>query len=369
MVNALAAGNTVVLKPSPKTPLIAEKLVALFQEAGFPSGSVGLVQGDRDEAKELILSDVRRIVFTGSVPGGRAIMGLAAQKLHPLTLELGGKHAAIVRADINIQDCVSSFAWCGFTNNGQACASIERMYVHRSVADKLIPAIVAEVKKLRLGNGLDANVDLGPVIDEGEMKRVKSQIEDAVAKGAKLLTGGNIREDLGGFFLEPTVLADVTPDMRVIKEECFGPILPIMTVDSDQDAIAHTNNCHLGLGTSIWTKDLKKGEELAKDIEAGMVWINDGLTSHINPDAPWGGIKDSGFGRTHSAQGLLDLTYCKYVSLESAGKRDWHFPYNATRLELMKNSLSMIHGKNIFSKLIAAIKALPGLISVRTNKG
>lgn len=368
MLMSLACGNTVILKPSPKTPLIGEAIQRLFDEAGFPSGVVTIVQGDKDVASALVLSDVARVLFTGGVPGGRAIMTLAAQKLHPLTLELGGKHPAIVLGDIDVEKIARAVVWSSFTNAGQACAAIERLYVVKSVADKFASRVAELTKELRLGDSLSADTDIGPLIDEDQLQRVKAQVEQAVSAGARVLAGGNERRDLGGYFFEPTVLIDVTDDMDVIRQEIFGPILPIVVVNDESEAIRRANKSNLALGASIWTADTKLGEEMARRIQSGMVWVNDALYSHIAPDAPWGGMKDSGFGRSHSAASLMEFVNIKHIGVDKQGVRNWHFPYSRATLALIRSAMTACHDDNIVARLSAFIRLLPELYQVRKKK-
>lgn len=368
MLTALAAGNTVILKPSPKTPLLGQAIQKLFWEAGFPEGTVSVVTGDKEEAKTLVLSPVDRVVFTGSVGGGKAIMALAAEKLHPVTLELGGKHPAIVLEDADIDKIAAPIVWTAFTNAGQACASIERLYVVKPLAKKLAKRVAELAAELRLGNGMSADVDVGPLIDEEQLRRVESLVEQAVASGARVLTGGRARRDLGGHFYEPTVIVGVDQSMALLQQEIFGPVLPIIPVDHADQAVALANYCHLALGASVWTADLKRGQALARRIQAGMVWINDGLYSHACPDAPWGGMKDSGFGRTHSAAGLYDFVNLKHVGVDRQGKRDWNYPYSADRLELVRNGIEFCHGRGLRSKLQSLGRLIRSAFKVRRSK-
>jgi acyl-CoA reductase-like NAD-dependent aldehyde dehydrogenase len=351
MLTALAAGNAVILKASPKAALIAEEVSELFHRAGFPSGLIGLVQGDRNEAEELILSDVDRVSFTGSTNGGRAIMGLAAKKLIPVTLELGGKHPAIVLKDSDLDAIVKPLVWLAFTNAGQACVSIERLYVEEEIAEALIDKLQAAVAKLRVGNGLTANVDVGPLIDGAQVARIEAQVEDARALGARILTGGRARPDLGGHFYEPTLIAGATPNMKVMSEETFGPLLPVQIVQSAEEAVRLANDSPFGLGASIWTKDLPRAHQLAREIESGMVWINDAMYTHATPDAPWGGIKQSGFGRMHSAAELLDLVYCKNIGVNKQGAQDWNFPYLHSSLDNIRGGMKLLHGSGVCQRL------------------
>jgi len=368
MLMALACGNTVVLKPSPKTPLIGQAIKKLFDQAGFPSGVVNVVQGDKDVASHLVLADVARVVFTGGVEGGKAIMSLAAQKLHPVTLELGGKHPAIVLADADVEKIAQTIVWSSFTNAGQACAAIERLYVERPIADKLSKRIAELTSQLQLGDSLDAETDIGPLIDADQLRRVKAQVEQAVSCGAKIIAGGKERPDLGGYFFEPTVLVDVTDQMDVIRQEIFGPILPIMVVEDESEAVRRANNSNLALGASIWTSNTKHGEELARRIQSGMVWINDALYSHIAPDAPWGGMKDSGFGRSHSALSLRELVNVKHIGVDKQGKRNWNFPYSGNSLVLIRTALQACHAESVISRVSAFIRLPFALLNARKDK-
>ncbi len=353
---AIVAGNAIVLKPSPKAALTGQLIEKLFLETGFPDGLIGLVQGDKEEVKTLIETNIDRVMFTGSVFSGKAIMSLAANKLIPVTLELGGNHAAIVLKDIDVDKAAGAIVWSAFTNTGQACASINRLYVEKDIYEKLVNKIVELTKKLRLGNGLDANIDIGPLIDEHQLNHVQERVDAAVKEGAKILMGGKIRRDLpglSGYFFEPTVLGNVENSMKIVQEEIFGPVLPIVPVVSHLEAVKYANETDYGLAASIWTNDLAVGEKIAKDLHVGIVWINDGLYSHVCPDAPWGGVKNSGFNRMHSACELQDLVYVKNIGISKLGVRDWHYPYSSKALNYVKAGINLIHGKSIIEKLKA----------------
>jgi acyl-CoA reductase-like NAD-dependent aldehyde dehydrogenase len=354
---ALAAGNTVVIKPSPKAPLVGEAMANLFRISGFPKGVVTVVQGDRDQASALVAARVDRIVFTGSVAGGRAIMSLAAQQLIPVTLELGGKHPGIVLADADVEKAAQAIAWCAFTNAGQACASIERLYVHTDVHDALAARIAEIAGSLRVGEGLDPNTDVGPLIDKGQVDNVTRLVQDAITRGATVLSGARGLDGIGGHFYLPTVLTGVTQDMPIAREEIFGPVLPIIRVDSFVDAINLANESNLALGASIWTADEGLGEYLARLVNAGMVWVNDGLYSHSCASAPWGGTRYSGFGKTHSEHALREFVHFKHIGVDKQGVRDWQYPYSQARLELVEQSLVVSYAR-IFAERIAALPRL-----------
>ena len=358
MLFALAAGNGVVLKPSPKTPLVAALLLELFEKAGFRRGLIGLVQGDRLEGEKLILSGVDRLIFTGSVSGGKAIMNIASSKLVPVTLELGGKHPALVLPDADIDSASSGIVWNSFTNTGQACASIDRLILVKPVMGNLLTEIVDKTSKLRLGDPLRSDTDVGPLIDSIQLERIKNLLDDAVEKGARILCGGRTREDLGGYYFEPTVVADVNENMLIMQEEVFGPVLPVMVAADRQEAITLANSSELGLAASVWTSDLSLAETIARELSAGIVWVNDGLFTHICPDAPWGGVKYSGFGRVHSRYELLDMVCIKNIAVSAQGLRDWHYPYSRESGEYIKAGIDLLHKSGLGKKLAALEKVL-----------
>jgi succinate-semialdehyde dehydrogenase/glutarate-semialdehyde dehydrogenase len=363
MLSALVCGNAVIWKPSPKAAFVAQQTMQLFREAGLPVDLVTLVQGDKDEAEKLVLSNVQRVMFTGSTGGGKAIMQLAARKVMPVTLELGGKHPAIVLDDSDVDSIARPLVWAAFTNAGQACASIERVFVTPALKEKLVAKIVEQTRLLRLGDGMSENTDVGPLIDEQQALRVERQVQDAVAKGAKLLVGGRPRFDLGGYFFEPTILSEVSTGMSVFDDEIFGPVLPIVEVRSEQEAISLANRSSLGLGASIWSANTDRAERLARQLDTGMVWINDGLYTHVAPDAPWGGVKESGFGRMHSASELRDLVYQKNIGVNKQEEGKVLFPYSNAVLDYVRGGIGLVHGTatsklNAVKNVVSALKSL-----------
>lgn len=376
ILTALAVGNTVVLKPSPKTPLVAEWIRQLVSRAGFPEGCLEIVHGDRLEAKTLVESDIDRVFFTGSVAGGKAIMSLAAPGLKQVSLELGGKHPAIVLADSDPEKCADAIVWSAFTNTGQACASIERLYVEDDIYEPLVESIVRRTVELRMGNPLEATTDIGPMIDEGQFLRVAQLVKSAVEAGATLVTGGRVlaqvspelAKQLPGFYMEPTILGNVDQNMAIAGEEVFGPVLTIVRVKSVEEAIELANKSRLALGASIWTRDLGRAEQLARRIKAGMVWVNDGLYSHACPDAPWGGRGDSGFGKTHGKHALLEMVHIKHIGVEAQGKRDWNFPYSRNQTEMVRASLGLMHGKDWLGRAGALLRLIPRAVRQRFGK-
>ena len=347
-IMAVMVGDTVVIKPSEKSPLVGLKIGELFIEAGFPPSAVEIVTGDRTTGAHLSLCNLAKLIFTGSVHGGEAVMEQASKRLTPVTLELGGKDAAIVMPDAPVEWTARGLVWGAFTNAGQACASIERVYIIKGKkTDKLVENIVQLTRRLRLGSGLDPLTDVGALIDETQLAKVESHVADAVAQGARVLCGGKARRDLGGFFYEPTVLVDVKQDMTIMKEETFGPVLPIMVVDNEDTAVDLANDSEYGLCATVWGARLDRAECIARDLNVGTVLINDCLFSHATPQLPWGGLKKSGFGKGHSTFGLHDLCNIKHINIDAAGgaHRVWWYPYGRAKVKMAQGGIQLLHGK------------------------
>lgn len=358
---AVACGNTVVLKPSEKSPLVGIKVGELFEKAGFPKGVVQVVTGDRTTGEQLTKCDLSRIIFTGSVAAGSKIMAQAAPNLIPLSLELGGKDAAIVLPDAPVDWTARGLVWGAFTNAGQACASIERVYIIKGKnTQKLIDKIVHYASALQVGQPTEQTTDVGPVIDEGQLSLIDSHVTQARQSGAQILTGGKRRDDLGGFFYEPTVLTNVNQTMDIMTEETFGPVMPIMVVDTEDEAVAKANDSDFGLCASVWAGGLSRAEAVARDLQVGTVLINDCLVSHAMPQVPWGGLKKSGFGRSHAQFGLMDLVNIKHINVDSAGgsHRVWWYPYGPSRVKTARSGLKFLHGTFPLGK----IKGLCGFV-------
>lgn len=324
VVMALMAGNAVVLKPSEYTPMVGEAIWRLFTDAGLPAGLIEVVQGDGSTGAALVDSQIDKLFFTGSVSTGKAIALKAASRLLPVVLELGGKDPMIVCNDAPFERAVNGAVWGAFANCGQVCASVERLYVMEPLADRFISAVVAEVKKLRLGT------DIGPLTNERQLRIVADHVADAVSKGARILVGGRNREDLNGYFYEPTILVNVNDSMRVMTEETFGPVLPIVRVENETEAIREANNSPYGLLASVWTSSNARGRRLAEALEAGSVIINDVLYTHGAARTPWFGVKQSGIGVTHGRAGLLEFSRMKHVNwdLTPIRRNWWWYPYS-----------------------------------------
>ncbi len=344
---ALMAGNGVVLKPASLTPLLGEAIRRVFEKGGLPEGLIRVVHGGGAVGDALAKSSAGKIFFTGSVEVGRKVGEVCATRLKGSVLELGGKDPMIVCADADLPNAISGAVWGGFANAGQTCSGIERVYVVKEVADRFVEGVARETERLRLGDPLQWETEIGPMTSEGQYEIVVDLIEDAVASGATKLCGGPIDvPGLSGKFVAPTVLTGVTQEMRIMKEEVFGPALPIVVVDSEQEAIELANDSEFGLGASVWTKDRQKGERIARQIESGMVWINDHSFSHGACQCAWGGVKDSGVGRSHSKFGFYECVNVKMNAWEPGLTRDfWWHPYDRTLGEAVQASAKLLYGK------------------------
>ena len=313
IVMALMAGNAVVLKPSELTPLIALKLGEIFNRAGLPPGLLEIITGDGSTGAALIDARVDKIMFTGSVATGKRVAEAAAKYLTPVVLELGGKDPMVVLEDADLENAVRGAVWGAFANSGQACASVERCYVQESIAPKFIEKIVAETRALKQGLGTENGIDVGAMTNEHQLQIVSDHVNDAKQRGAQVLTGGQRGSDLDGLFYEPTVLTNVDHGMAIMRDETFGPVLPVMTFKTEDEAIELANDSIYGLTASVWTKNIAKGRRLAERIEAGTVMVNEVVYTHGIAQTPWGGVKDSGYGRTHGRMGLLELVHPQHI--------------------------------------------------------
>lgn len=329
VVYALLAGNTVVLKPASFTPLTALRMRELFTRAGLPEDALVVVPGTGSEAGDALISgDIDHLIFTGSVEVGRAVERRLAERAVKCCMELGGSDAAIVLADADVPLAARGIVWGRFTNAGQTCAAVKRCFVHRSIHDAFVAEVVRLVSSLRLGDPMNAHVDVGALTDPRSVAEMEALLDDARKRGARVVCGGRARPDLGGQHFEPTVVVDVPRDARLLAEECFGPILPIVAFDTDEEAVERANGTPFGLSGSVWTRDTKRGEALAQRLEAGTVIVNDALYTFAANETPWGGVKDSGHGRTHGRWGLEDVTRARHVNVVPAGRPSvWWFPY------------------------------------------
>lgn len=301
---AIRTGNTVVLKPSEYTPLTTLRAAELINEV-LPKGVFNVVTGDGSLGANISSHpDIRKIVFTGSSPTGKKIMQSASGNLKRLTLELGGNDAAIVLPDTDVQAAAGKIFATAMINNGQTCAALKRLYVHEDIYDDMCNALAAIASSVKTGNGME-DVDFGPVQNKAQFEKVCELAADAKASGARFLTGGEAMEGKGYFF-PVTIVADVDDGQRLVDEEPFGPILPVIKFSDVEDALQRANNSSNGLGGSVWSADIEKAQALASRLECGTAWVNN--HAMIQPDAPFGGVKESGFGVEFGRYGLEEYT-------------------------------------------------------------
>jgi len=334
---SLAAGNGVVLKPSSSTPLTALRMAEMFKEAGVPEGLLQVAIGPGSTVGEaLVRSDVDRIIFTGHTEVGRTIMVQAAQRLTPITLELGGKDAMIVLKDADLKRAARAACWGAFVNCGQTCAAVKRIYVEESAEAKFTSLLLREVAALRQGFDLsDPGVSMGSMISEGAVRDMESQLAKAIEQGAKVLIGGKRPKRIGHFF-EPTVLR-AEQNMDIVQKETFGPITTIMAFKGEEEAVRLANDSPFALNGSVWTSDVAKGRGVATRLRSGTITVNNVAYTYGLGATPWGGSGESGFGRTHGDAGFEELIERQHVHLDR-GKfpsEIWWPPYGKEGTEAM----------------------------------
>jgi betaine-aldehyde dehydrogenase len=325
MAQGLAAGNTVIIKPSSLTPLSVLELAKIIDAAGLPKGTVNIINGSGSQLGEALCSDKRvdMISFTGSNEVGRQIINYSAASVKKLTMELGGKSAAIVLKDADLETTVNSLLSAIFLNQGQMCTAMSRIFIEDGIYEKFVADFTSKAKRIKIGNSQDFETQIGPLVSETQRKKVIAYVEKAVKQGAKLACGGKIPNDLNlrnGFFFEPTVLEAVKPDMTIFKEEVFGPVACLSKFSGIEEAIKLANSSEFGLAASIWTKNVTFAQDLAGKINAGTAWIN--TYGMFYNELPYGGFKQSGFGKELGREGFLEYTRLKntVVDRSESGK-------------------------------------------------
>jgi acyl-CoA reductase-like NAD-dependent aldehyde dehydrogenase len=345
-IPALAAGNSVILKPSEVTPLSSLLMEEMMLECGLPEGVFQVATGDGSTGAALV-GNVDCIMFTGSTSTGKRVMKAAAEVLIPCYLELGGKDPMIVCADADIERAANAAAYYSMNNAGQVCISVERVYVEEPAYDEFVEKVTDNISRLRQGPPTGVGtVDVGAVIFPPQLEIVEDHVRDAVEKGAKVLTGGHVRAGAGRFY-EPTVLVDVDHSMKCMTEETFGPTLPIMKVTDAEEGVRLANDSAYGLQASVWSDDIPRGEALARRIEAGVVCVNDAQINYTALNLPMGGWKGSGLGSRHGANGIRKYTKVQslFVTRRALKREPFMFPYKASRTLLLRRVFKFLYGR------------------------
>ncbi|HET9283286.1 MAG TPA: aldehyde dehydrogenase family protein [Candidatus Angelobacter sp.] len=377
-LTALAMGNAVVIKPSEFTPYSSLELQRWLIEAGLDRDLLQVITGDGSAGTALLNARIQKIVFTGSVATGKRVAQTAAGRLLPVVLELGGKDPMIVLEDADIEVASSAAVWGAFVNAGQACLSVERCYVHERIYEKFLERCVEKTTRLRLGaqpgapppqraktaragdpGAVPHDHDMGPMIHQRQLQIVEAHVKDAIGRGARLLAGGKRLAELGSNFFAPTILADVDHSMTVMREETFGPVLPVRSFKTEDEAIALANDSEFGLAASIFTGNRKRGEELARRIDAGTVMVNDVVACFGISEAPHGGVKQSGIGRTHGRFGLEEMVWPKYVDSDRlpSMKKLWWYGYGPAFAQQMGGFVEMLFARKLTKRVRGALKS------------
>lgn len=358
---ALVTGNAVILKPSEYAPLTGELFASLLYEAGIPRDVFQIVHGAGDLGAALIRARPDKIVFTGSVSTGRKIAAAAGELLIPLTLELGAKDAAIVLDDADLDLAARGIAWGGMYCAGQACLSVERVYVVRSVADRFIDRLKAVLEReIRIGPADAPEATMGVISTAAQLNIIEAQVNEALAQGARLLIGGR----RAGQAYSPTLVTNVSDAMRLMRDETFGPVIAIIPADDDEDALRQANASPCGLTGSVWTRNRERGLALARRLEVGHASLNDHAISASLPYLPWGGTKDTGYGSTRGIEGLYEMTRSQSISAESlspslSSELFW-YPYTRRKYALLYRLMRVLYAPTLGAKLRSLFEPIPG---------
>jgi acyl-CoA reductase-like NAD-dependent aldehyde dehydrogenase len=358
---ALIAGNGVVLKVASQSLSVGKIINECIEAGRLPKDIFHLINLPGKIIGDAFLnSGINKLFFTGSVPVGKYLMEKAAKHLVPLSLELGGNDAMIVCKDANLYRAAGGAIWAGLSNSGQSCAGVERIYVESDVYNEFLSILKTKMSQLKQGVDIDSNVDIGSMTTEQQWEKVRNHLKDAMKKGAKAYPEIQRLEKKGkGLFCPPVILENITDNMTVVNEEVFGPVLAVQKVVSSEEAIAHANASKLGLTASVWTKNRRKGHEIASQLEVGSVMINDHLMSHGLAETPWGGWKESGIGRTHGYIGLEEMTQPRCVVddiLPGVQKNMWWHPHNKKIYEGLRGALEFLYSKNIGKRITGSLK-------------
>jgi len=355
IMSALITGNTVIYKPSEYATQTGLEIARVVKEAGVPDDVFQIAQGAGDVGAALVQAKPDKISFTGSVATGRKIAAAAGQLLIPCTLELGAKDAAIVLEDADLDRAAVGIVWGALHNAGQACLSIEQVYAARSVVEPLTAKMKAAIDKyIKVGPGEAVGTTMGALITPAQLKIVESQVNDAIDKGAQVVTGGQPLSEGNGQFYPPTILTNITPEMRLMKDETFGPIIPVLPFDDVSEVIERVNQSVYGLTGSVWTRNRRRGMEIMSQLEVGHASVNEHIVSASLPNLPWGGVKDSGYGSTRGIEGLLEMTRPQSFSVERLFllpiEYFW-YPYTPFKYNFLRRFIKFLYAPTLLEKI------------------
>ncbi len=365
VVMGLMAGNAVILKSAAATLSVGQAIDKIVAAGELPEGLFQQVYGSGGAVSEAMLTHgIDKLFFTGSVGVGKQLMAKAAETLTPVSLELGGNDPMIVLEDADLERAANGAIWAGFQNAGQSCGGVERIYVHEAVYQPFLMRLIEKTKALRHGYRDDHDVDIGSVTTAGQLHTIEAHVHEALEKGAQIAARSTPCGEQDGYFFPATVMVNTTPNMRLIQEETFGPVLPVMHFHHIDEAIEMANQSDLALTSSVWTKDLKKGQAIAARLQTGVTTINDHLYTHGLSEMPWGGWKQSGIGRTHGPEGLLEMTHVKAINWDILpGKRNlWWHPFDEQTYQALHHAMQFVFAPSLMRRLNAGIRLAPVLL-------
>lgn len=351
VIMGLMAGNAVMLKVAAATINVGVAIEKIIQSAGLPEGLFYHIVGSGREVSESFFANrINKIFFTGSVPTGKHLAAKAAETLTPLSLELGGKDPMIVLPDANLERAANGAAWAGYQNAGQSCGGVERIYVHESIYDRFVELLSGKTSKMRHGADIDFNVEMGSMTTKEQLDIVREHVDEAVKRGATIVAQSESAYNAEGYFFPATLMTNVDHSMTLMREETFGPVLPVMKFSTIEEALELANDSTMALTSSVWTKNIKLGKEIAARLESGVTTINDHLYSHGQSETPWGGWKDSGLGRTHSAFGLEEMTQPKVINWDflPSYRNIWWFPFDRNTYSALRAALGFSFPRSLF---------------------
>lgn len=372
VVMGLMAGNAILLKVAAATSMVGKAIEDIVAAAELPDGLFYHLVGSGGRISTAFFDNgIDKLFFTGSVPAGKQLMAQAAETLTPLSLELGGKDPMVVLEDADLERAANGAAWAGLQNSGQSCGGVERIYVHESVYQPFVDLLAEKIRNLRQGVPDDAcSVDIGAMTTAKQREAVAQQLAAAVAEGAQVVAESTKTGEWPGEFHAVTLITGVTHEMTVMREETFGPLLPVMPFATEDEAVALANDCTMALSASIWTRDTRRGKRLADRIDGGVVAINDHLYTHGMSDLPWGGPKESGLGRTHGPEGLMEMTRPKAVNWDwmRAKRNMWWYPHDAATYAAIRNALRLVAPKSAAEFVLALTRLVPFILRKMYSK-